>query len=738
MHRLRRRAMELRPAASGLAALGVAAVVGGGAALALTGGGDGAGMKAAASVDGATATTTHDHPATGGARAAREGRHAHPRQEPYAERYAAAPPEERQAADDLLARTREAVAAYPTRPRPWPPVTGRRATRGGPMRHYLDPALVADGDVLDPARPEGLGLHATAGEAPVLLGAFFVAPAGAEVPARRRRPGRRGTATTRPAPASSPPPTSRAATAVACCTCGRPRPPTFVRRGGAGRKGGRSWTRSARRSCASVERGVTPARAVPPAGAVGRYGAMPARPPSSWSRTTTRSPSSSRSTWARPASRLPGPATGTAAWRRGRRAPPALVVVDIGLPGGIDGLEVCRRLRADGGVPVAGADGAGRRGRPGPGLRAGRRRLRHQAVLAPRAGGPGGGDPAPQRDRRPGGRAPRHRSWRRRRRGRPRPSRGPARTARWCRWRPREFALLATLVEHRGLVLSRRQLLDQAWGCDFDGDERTVDVHVRQLRRKLGDGAAARHPAPRRLPAGLSRIVRRRLVVAIVGCVVGGRGGRRPRDAGADPVRHPPPRRGRAGRPGHRARPRRWPRSSRRGPARSPRGSGRRWASTRVHWRAGSSTRHRSWRPRPPPGCVAAAAWSRRRPRRRPHRDGGRRPRRARRADARGRRRRAAAAPRCGPSCWWTPSTPGRASPAGGSSSPALATVLVGSRPLWRWPARCPARWPPPRPPPTASPAATSTRPARATPTPTPPPAVTAPAGTSWPAWPAR
>ena len=53
---------------------------------------------------------------------------------------------------------------------------------------------------------------------------------------------------------------------------------------------------------------------------------------------------------------------------------------------------------------------------------------------------------------------------------------------------PREFALLVALVEHRGLVLSRRQLLDLAWGYDWYGDERTVDVHVRQLRRKLGDG----------------------------------------------------------------------------------------------------------------------------------------------------------------------------------------------------------------------------------------------------------
>jgi DNA-binding response OmpR family regulator len=52
----------------------------------------------------------------------------------------------------------------------------------------------------------------------------------------------------------------------------------------------------------------------------------------------------------------------------------------------------------------------------------------------------------------------------------------------------REFDLLAHLAEHRGLVLSRRQLLDGVWGADWVGDERTVDVHVGQLRKKLGDG----------------------------------------------------------------------------------------------------------------------------------------------------------------------------------------------------------------------------------------------------------
>jgi DNA-binding response OmpR family regulator len=51
----------------------------------------------------------------------------------------------------------------------------------------------------------------------------------------------------------------------------------------------------------------------------------------------------------------------------------------------------------------------------------------------------------------------------------------------------REFDLLAYLAAHLGLALSRRQLLDGVWGEDWYGDERTVDVHVRQLRKKLGD-----------------------------------------------------------------------------------------------------------------------------------------------------------------------------------------------------------------------------------------------------------
>jgi DNA-binding response OmpR family regulator len=51
----------------------------------------------------------------------------------------------------------------------------------------------------------------------------------------------------------------------------------------------------------------------------------------------------------------------------------------------------------------------------------------------------------------------------------------------------REFDLLQYLADNVGIALSRRQLLDGVWGADWYGDDRTVDVHVRQLRKKLGE-----------------------------------------------------------------------------------------------------------------------------------------------------------------------------------------------------------------------------------------------------------
>jgi two-component system alkaline phosphatase synthesis response regulator PhoP len=52
--------------------------------------------------------------------------------------------------------------------------------------------------------------------------------------------------------------------------------------------------------------------------------------------------------------------------------------------------------------------------------------------------------------------------------------------------RPKEFQLLAYLMQNRGVVLSRELLLERVWGFDYVGGTRTVDVHVAQLRRKLG------------------------------------------------------------------------------------------------------------------------------------------------------------------------------------------------------------------------------------------------------------
>jgi two-component system OmpR family response regulator/two-component system alkaline phosphatase synthesis response regulator PhoP len=51
--------------------------------------------------------------------------------------------------------------------------------------------------------------------------------------------------------------------------------------------------------------------------------------------------------------------------------------------------------------------------------------------------------------------------------------------------RPREFSLLLVLAHNAGVALERKTLLQKAWGYDFDGDERTIDSHVRRIRTKL-------------------------------------------------------------------------------------------------------------------------------------------------------------------------------------------------------------------------------------------------------------
>ncbi len=56
---------------------------------------------------------------------------------------------------------------------------------------------------------------------------------------------------------------------------------------------------------------------------------------------------------------------------------------------------------------------------------------------------------------------------------------------------PREFGLLAALMTHVGEAIARHDLLDQVWGKDWVGDPRTLDVHIRGLREKLGEDATA-------------------------------------------------------------------------------------------------------------------------------------------------------------------------------------------------------------------------------------------------------
>ena len=162
---------------------------------------------------------------------------------------------------------------------------------------------------------------------------------------------------------------------------------------------------------------------------------------------------------------------------------PRLVVLDVGLPD-IDGLEVVQAPAADVADPGDLPHRARRRGRPRARPRARRRRLPHEAVLARRArrAGEGGAAPGRRRSRARGRPGRRHRP----------STAGGARCG--CGDDPvefttKEFDLLRFLAERPGLALSRQQILDGVWGYDWFGDARTVDVHIAQVRKKLGDAA---------------------------------------------------------------------------------------------------------------------------------------------------------------------------------------------------------------------------------------------------------
>lgn len=60
--------------------------------------------------------------------------------------------------------------------------------------------------------------------------------------------------------------------------------------------------------------------------------------------------------------------------------------------------------------------------------------------------------------------------------------------------KPREFALLLALATNPGVALSRQTLLERVWGFDFEGDERTVDVHIRRVRHKIQEQPKLERP----------------------------------------------------------------------------------------------------------------------------------------------------------------------------------------------------------------------------------------------------
>jgi DNA-binding response OmpR family regulator len=163
------------------------------------------------------------------------------------------------------------------------------------------------------------------------------------------------------------------------------------------------------------------------------------------------------------------------------REDPWIVILDVGLPGARDGFEVCREIRARSSVPV---------------LFLTARDDEVDRILGLELGA----DDYLVKPFSPRELVARVRAILRRTREGPAPQdvigldglevdlrrREARRAGEVVALTTREFDLLAFLANNVGLALSRQQLLDGVWGTDWYGDDRTVDVHVAQLRKKLG------------------------------------------------------------------------------------------------------------------------------------------------------------------------------------------------------------------------------------------------------------
>ncbi|HEY2543261.1 MAG TPA: response regulator transcription factor [Gaiellaceae bacterium] len=168
-----------------------------------------------------------------------------------------------------------------------------------------------------------------------------------------------------------------------------------------------------------------------------------------------------------------------------RRHPVRMVVLDIGLPG-VDGFEVCRTLRAHSKVPIVMLTARDEEPDRVAGLELGAddyvskpfspRELsaRIKAILR-------------RAEQRSDDEVLTARDVVLRRDSREVTVGGDA-----VELTTKEFDLLACFLEHPGIVLSRERLLDLVWGMTYPGGTRTVDVHVAQLRRKLGNPESIR------------------------------------------------------------------------------------------------------------------------------------------------------------------------------------------------------------------------------------------------------
>jgi DNA-binding response OmpR family regulator len=182
--------------------------------------------------------------------------------------------------------------------------------------------------------------------------------------------------------------------------------------------------------------------------------------------------------------RVRSAANGEAALLEVRAHAPALVILDVMLPG-IDGYEVCRRLRAESQVPILMLTARDEDLDKILGLELGaddyltkpfnpREVVARVRAILRRAEPAAAGEPVIHAgtlvvD------AARREVWV-----------GEQRVE----LRAKEFDLLWHLARHRGLVRTREQLLSQVWGYDFEGQTRTVDVHIAHLRKKLAGASA--------------------------------------------------------------------------------------------------------------------------------------------------------------------------------------------------------------------------------------------------------